>query len=160
VTDLLAKLDPIAVYAALVSTALGILEFVKWRTGGARFAVSATPNMQSLDDLDVDGALTFIAIEVRNIGALPTTITHVVLIAYKTRLHRILGIIEKNAICTNPTVGQAAPFELSQGGRFFTVAKQEGKAVGWSQHYRLYAGVYHTMCRRPLIARIKPLPTS
>ena len=152
--------DLIAVYAAFVSTALGILEFVKWRMGGARFAVSATPNMQSVDDLHIDGAPTFIAIEVRNIGALPTTITHVILIAYKSRLHRMLGLIEKNAICTNPTAGQAAPFELSPGGRFFTTAKQEGIAVGWSQHYHLYAGVYHTMSRRPLLARIKPLPTA
>lgn len=150
-------LDPVAVYAAIVSTIVFVWEVFKWWRGEASFEVSVAPDM--LDINEPEPRRTFVAIEVRNTGNAATTITHVALLGYKSRLHRLFNKPTKNALVNSSTANRT-PFELKPGGRFLATGEQNDLVVGWSQHYWLYGGVYHTMRKRPLLARIKPLSTN
>lgn len=147
-------LDPVALYAAVVSTAVFLWEVFKWWRGEAAFRVSASPNMIGIG---LSGATpTMILVEVNNTGKATTTITSVELKAYKTPLHRYFSKPIKCAR-VNSATANTVPFELKPGGRFLATGEQNSLVVGWSQHYTLYAGVYHTLSNRPLLARIKPI---
>lgn len=150
-------LDPVALYAAVVSTIVLLWEWFKWWRGEASFEVTANPNMFDLSS-DIDQINPLIAIEVRNTGKVPTTITHVVLMAYKSPVHRLFDKPAKKAIVNSGTA-QRVPCEVQSGGRFLATGQQNDLVIGWSQHYALYAGVSHTLSRRPLLARIRPLKT-
>jgi hypothetical protein len=138
------SLNPLAVYAAVVATAVFAWDVWKWWHSRARFTVRVGANMtEAPAGFGGSTAPYKIAIEVCNIGSATTTITHVVLQAYPSWLHRLMVWAKENAMVTKP--GRATlPYSLQPGDRFLATCEQNDLVVGWSQHYYLYAGVFHT----------------
>ena len=100
---------------------------------------------------------TYIVVNFYNVGSMTTTVTHVVVHAYKTRLHRWLRLKPlKSKLVPKPTP-QSVPFEVKSGNYFMSTCNQTIDLVGWSHHHALYAGVCHTLSKRDKLAYVKPI---
>ncbi len=62
----------IAVWGALLSTALGLFEIYKWKRSGPRLRVQASGPMISMDKFDKN---QYVSIRISNIGDAPTTLS-------------------------------------------------------------------------------------
>src|SRR5271156_4506353 len=82
------KIDPVAIYAAIVSTSVLIWQIFVWFHTGPRLRVSASTNMMTHGDPLRDGN-TYIVANVRNAGTEQMTVTHVGMVAFRSWLHRL-----------------------------------------------------------------------
>lgn len=69
------KIDPVAIYAAIVATTVLVWDVIKWLRDGPRLHGSAGANMSIYDGSRRDDDLYF-TLDVSNTGSKPTTITN------------------------------------------------------------------------------------
>jgi hypothetical protein len=150
------KLDPLAIYGAVVATTSIAWQIFTWWHKGAKLRGHAVPNMIEIGGNVRDGK-TYIGLDVSNIGDAPTTITHVVLMGYHNRFSRLLRRTEVKAAVVTHNLAQTIPYTLAAGGRFMSRVIQEPKIEQWSRDYCLYMGVFHSMRRRPYLVRVKQI---
>src|SRR5262249_45084452 len=104
-----------------------------------------------------DGKVTYIGLDISNVGDAPTTITQGVLMGYRHRFSRFLRQTEVKAAIVNHSLAQTIPYTLPCGGRLMSRVIQEPDIEQWSRDYVLYMGVCHSMRRRPYLLRVKPI---
>jgi len=152
------KIDPVAIYAATISTIVLLWQIFVWFRTGPRLKISVSSNMKTFGALE-DGN-TYIVANVVNTGTQPTTIPHVVGYAYRNRLIYILGkpsntFWVKHSVATYPI-----PYPLEVGKTFMSMMIQEETIEQLSRDRLLYFGVVHAFGKTPVIARVRPIRAS
>ena len=151
------KLDPIAIYAAAVATAILIWDVAKWLRSGPRVKLRALPSMETFNDPDPQRkGKTYILVVVTNIGSSPTTITHLAIAYYKNQWDRVRRKTKKQGIII---IGQASPHlplphVLRVGEEWSGMIEQNPELVQMAKNGVLYADVYHSVNNRPARVRI------
>jgi hypothetical protein len=150
------KIDPIAIYAAIVSTSVLIWQIFVWFRTGPRLRVSASTNMMTLGDPLRDGK-TYIVVNVRNVGTEQTTITHVVMFAYRSWLYRLRNKPSRTFLFNHHVAAYPLPYVLEAGKTFMSMVAQDPSVENMSRENLLYVAIVHSFSKRPLLARVQPI---
>jgi hypothetical protein len=170
--DLVWKVDPVALYAAVLSTLIFCWELWKWYRRGPKLRGFVSSNMKIRDGAMVSSNMkfhggpikddnTYLAFKVWNIGTEPTTISLVVLQGYKSWWRRLMKSQKPDFQAPQMVRGfpDPIPYELGVGKEFMTSGRQSEEIEERTREYRLYCAVYHSFGNnRPLLLRIKPIP--
>ena len=81
------KIDPVAVYAALVATMVFAWNVYVWRNSGPRLNVTANMNMLVIGGSADEEKKFFLIVRGTNVGSKKTTITNVVILSYDNIWH-------------------------------------------------------------------------
>jgi hypothetical protein len=145
-------LDPIAVYAAIVSTSSVLFAFVQWWRSGPRLTGKARGNMKLAPD---DTGRTYINFSVYNRGTRRTKVTMIGLRTYPSWYAKIRGRPDWAAVLPKPLHVQL-PATLEPGDYIVAVMPQDEEMVSKSQGM-LFAEIYYTDHEKPFEMRIKPI---
>lgn len=150
-------IDYIAVYAAIVATAVFGWDIIKWIRGGARLHLSASPNMEpyNVPDARVQGK-RYIMVRAVNTGSSPTTITNLTTAQFAGWRQRVFGKPMFLAWVGNPSIAGSGkvPQILKPGEEWVGFIEQSGGLVKLATEGLLYAQVYHSVGKKPVRARI------
>jgi hypothetical protein len=155
--------DWIAVYAAVVSTAVMIWDVCKWRREKiVKLDGAATPGMEAFGSAvtPITKGRKYVAVRVANQGSLTCEVTHLVLLSHSNAFNRWRGKNNGAAFVADPvsSVTQCRlPFTLEPGKQFMGMIEQTAELEDWSRRENLYAGVIHSLNRRPYLMRIEPI---
>lgn len=150
------KIDPVAMYAALVATLVLLWDILKWWRSGTRLRISANSDMETVGYIHGDGK-TYILVNVTNTGSAPTTITHLVGYVYKTKLHRWFRRNPNRSFFVSNNEVSPIPFKLEPGAQFTGMIQQTDDIVEWSKSSNLYVGVYHSMRKTRVLVSVPPI---
>jgi hypothetical protein len=150
------KIDPVAIYAAIVSTSLLIWQVFVWFRTGPRLRVSASTNMTTHGDALRDDEIYIVA-NVWNVGTEQTTITHVVMFAYRSWLHRLRNKPSKTIFVNHRVADFPLPYVLKAGKTFTSIVAQNQTVEKMSRESLLFLGIVHSFSKRPLFARVQPI---
>jgi hypothetical protein len=156
-------LDPVAVYAAVVSTTAIVWDVIKWRRERTvSLKGFATPNM-----IAAGGAITpltrgkkYIRASVSNYATMPCMIQQTVILAYPNFLARWRGKSSFSAIVLDPMTtltGKRLPYKLEPGDEFSGLCEQTRELEELSRSKLLYVGVCHSLAQRPFLLRVPPI---
>ena len=138
-------LDPIAVYAAVVSTSSFIFAFVQWYRSGPRLTGHSSSNMKVMPD---ESGRTYVNFTVYNRGTRRTMVTGIGLRTYPSALARFRRKADWAAVVPNPLHVQL-PKVLEPGDYFIAGMPQNDELVQRSGG-RLFAEIYFTDSEKPL----------
>lgn len=141
------KIDLVAVYAALLSTAITIWEFIKWRHRN-RIDLHCTPNMIIVPSSNP--GQKYINFVVTNKGDKPTTLTHVLGYYWPTWFDKLRNNERKAFIVKCDKV----PCIVNPGERWSYQAIQDKYIEKLAQDGLLYLGVSHSMAKKEVLRRI------
>jgi hypothetical protein len=150
------KVDPVAAYAAIVSTGVLIWQIFVWLRTGPQVKVTASSNMKTFGGLSEDGK-TYVIVNVRNVGTQQTTITHVVMFAYNNRWRFFRKKPSNTFIVNHRVVAYPIPYVLEIGHTFMSMIVQDEALEKMSREKLLYAGIIHSFSERTLFVRIPPI---
>lgn len=150
--------DWIAGYAALVSTLVVVWEVYKYyRSEKVRLTGYTTSNMLTFNVPGTDGK-TYIVLKIHNRGAVPCTVTHVYLAAYKNKWTELRNEPDRIWwVPTSGTFGPQLPFRMEKGDQFSSAILQNEEIVEATNKYRAFMGIQHTMSEKPFLIRVKPI---
>ena len=151
------KLDLIAIYAAVVATAILIWDVAKWLRTGPRIKLRASANMEMLNDPDPRRVgKTYILVVVTNVGSSPTTVTHLAVAFYKNQWDRVRRRPKEQGVImiAQATPHLPLPHVLRVGEEWSGMIEQDLKIVQWTKNGVLYAEVYDSVHKRPARVRI------
>ena len=155
--------DWVAVYAAVVATAVMIWDIYKWRREKKiKLYGTATSGMSAYGSAitPVTQGKTYVTVRVANQGSLPCVITHLWLVSHSNVFNRWRGKNNRAAFIADPVsaVTQCRlPFRLELGNEFTGLIEQNAELEEWSRKEKLYAGVVHSMSKRPYLMRLQPI---
>jgi hypothetical protein len=145
----------LALYAALVSTAVFVLEIRRWIESGPRLSISLMTNAQFLGQEDQPA---FVLVNVFNRGSLPTTITNLSLHYYWYPFHRYLGLRERRMmVVLDPRVPgnqQATPQLIKPGETWSGAVDRNAEFLEMARTGCLYVGVTASHADKPKLHRI------
>ena len=147
------ELDPVAVYAAVVSTAVFIFALVQWWRTGPRLVGHASANMKFHPD-NSDG--TYVSMTVYNRGTRRTKITSLGLATYSSRWARIRRKANWKAFIPNLLHTQL-PVLLEPGDYVIASMVQNAEIVEKSKKELLVIEVYYTDHSHPFELRLQPI---
>lgn len=148
-------IDVVAVYAAIVATAVLIWEVYKWFRSGAQLRSFIQPNMECVGGrLEDDN--TYLVLNVKNVGTAPTTITNVTLHTFDNAWKRIRNIPTKSLVVLDASPMQL-PHTLEVGKYALGMIKQTEELEQMSRTALLYCNVHHTFSEKPIVLRIQPI---
>lgn len=154
--EIVGQIEPVALYAAIVATAVLVWDIIKWRRSGARLKGIAGSNMVTFGMGPMDNQ-RHVVISVDNIGDRPTTVSGVYLQGYANRWRRFRRRPDKSAVINSGLqANYPIPHRLDVGANFKASVQQTPELEEWSRAHRLYAEVAHS-AGRPLWLRIKPI---
>lgn len=160
--NIVSKIDLIAVYAAVVASAVLIWDVIKWMGSKARLNGRLSTGMKmfgfTVPGYSADQFYT--SISVTNVGNQPTTITHVLLYAYGCWFNRF--VLRKRStsafVAHDSRLGQI-PYLLEPGKMFSTYVAENDEYISLSQNERLYVVISHSMGRDHYM-RVPPISSS
>jgi hypothetical protein len=151
-----AKIDPIAIYAAVLSTIVFIWNAFVWWGTGPLLKVSASSDMKMFGPGARDNS-SYIVANVSNVGTQQTTITHVIGFAYRNRWDRIRNKPSEAFVVNHGMPAYPLPYVLQAGQTFMSMALQTEKVEKLSRDGLLYVGIIHSFRHRPVLARVRPI---
>lgn len=140
-------IDPVAFYAALLSTAIAVWEYVKWR-GRNYLEVNCNANMLFLPSSDKK---KYIVARATNKGQTATTITHLGLYYWENRFKRIFKRPSQIYMINTDTV----PKVINPGEQWMGQGEQTAEVEQMASEGLLYAIVFHSMGKKGILRRIK-----
>lgn len=140
-------IDPLAAYAAILSTLIAIWEFLKWRNRHS-IRLSCNPNMEFFPTSDNK---TYIIANVINTGETPTTITHFLGYYWESWFHKLFKSNTKAFIVSAVNV----PAVVQPGGQWMGQVHQDENIEKMAHEGLLYIGVVHSMRKREVLQRLK-----
>ena len=155
--NLVAEIDPVAIYAALVATTILIWDVVKWFRSGPRIKVRLNSNMILVGDPDPSRhGKTFISVMVTNVGSSPTTITNLCGAHFRNRWDQLRKKSDKQFVVIAPQAAQHLPLPhvLKVGEEWRGLIEQTPKIVQMAKEGLLYAAVYQSVKSRSVSVRI------
>jgi len=148
------KIDPIAVYAALVATLVFAWNIYVWRNSGPRLNVTASMNMLIIGGYGEEDDKMFLVVRATNIGGKRTTITNVLILSYKNFWEWLRNRPSFTAIFNNTEPAFPLPYVLDVGHNFMNKADQ-AELTGRIRDTYFYAGVEHSFSKKPVMVRLK-----
>lgn len=145
-----------AAWLGAITGSLALLwDIIKWGRTGPRIRVSVAPNMSAYGAAEILlGKEVCILIEANNIGDGRTTITHLVGFYYDSWMKQFFRCKPtKSMVVPNPTPGRL-PHVLDKGERWVGMMEQTEELARMSRSGYLFCGVYHSISRRPVLARL------
>ena len=107
------KIDPVAVYAALVATMVFAWNVYVWRNSGPRLNVTATMNMLVIGGGADEEKKSFLIVRGTNVGSKKTTITNVVILSYDNIWQRFRNKPTWSAVFNNQGGDYPIPYVLN-----------------------------------------------
>lgn len=150
------QIDPVALYAAVVATAVFVWDIVKWRQSGVHLKGYANSNMKTLHMGDLDD-LTYISIRVNNEGDRPTTITGIYLKSYGSAWKKFRKNSSFQAVVNSYLEDRyPIPYRFEVGAPYTALILQTPELEKMSREMRLYAEVAFG-AKGSLMLRIPPI---
>lgn len=146
-------LDPIAVYAAVVSTSGVIFSFLQWLRSGPRLAGHAAGNMKVMPD---PTNRTYVNVTIYNRGTRRTKITTIGLKTYPSRWARLRRKADWAAVIPQP-LHATLPALLEPGDYIIAGMPQEKEIIEKSRKSILVIEAYYTDHERPFEMRVAPI---
>lgn len=147
------ELDPVSVYAAVVSTAAIVFAFIQWWRTGPRMQGHASDNMKFHPD---PTKATYLSATVYNRGTRRTKVTTIGLATYPSLWATIRGKANWKAFVPSPLHVQL-PTLLEPGDYIIAAINQDSDLIEKSRNGRLYVEIYYTDGKRPLNLRVSPI---
>ena len=141
------NLDPIALYAAILSTIIAIWEYIKWRARNC-IEVKCNTNMLFIPSKDKN---KYIVANVTNKGQTATTITHFALYYWKNRFDKFFNQAQQSFIVNTDQVPQV----IQPGEQWMAQVIQSEELVSMATEGCLYAVIIHSMGKKEILCRIK-----
>ena len=155
--------DPLAIYAAIVSTVVFVWDIVKWRRQERLYLVgSATGDMAPSGSAIAVQTMgkTLISLRVDNRGHIPCEISNMLILVYDNWWKAVRGKAFKTIIIPDPLTSltqMPLPYRLEPGGTYLGLCVQQPEHEEWSRKKRLYVGVLHNMSTRPFKVRLNAI---
>lgn len=141
------SIDPVALYAALLSTTIAIWEYVKWR-GRNYLDVRCNANMLFIPSTNKK---KYIVANATNKGQTATTITHLGLYYWENRFKRIFRRPKLTFMVNTDTV----PKVINPGEQWMGQGEQTTEVEKMALEGLLYAVVFHSMGKKGILRRIR-----
>jgi hypothetical protein len=148
------KIDPTAIYAALVATLVFAWNIYVWRNSGPRLKVTARMNMLIMGGSAEEESKVFLIVDPTNIGSKKTTITNVLVLSYANGWRRFRKRPNWTAVFNNVGGTYPVPYVLDVGHNFSSKADQVELVEKIRDTY-FYAGVAHSFANVPVLVRVK-----
>jgi hypothetical protein len=142
--------DPVALYAAILSSAVAVWEFIKWRQKNA-IEVTFMANMKFMPSVDNN---SWIIAKVINKGDTQTTITSFHGYVWKNRLDRFLGR-KKSLITAFIIPTDNLPKIIEPGEQWIGKLLQNEEIKNFAHKQILYLCISHTMSKKDVVKRLK-----
>jgi hypothetical protein len=152
----LGRIDVVAAYAAILSTIVFLWQVYTWWRKGPRLRLALATNMVTYGSAGKSND-SYVTYNVANIGDADTTITHVAIYGYPNWWTRVRRRPTLTAIVDHAVVAYPIPYVLKPGQTFMSMAIQSTQLEQWSREFYLYGVIIHSVSRRPLTARIRPI---
>ena len=150
------EIDLIAIYAAILSTAIFIWELIRWYRRGPRLEGYSTSNM-----IIVGGAYEdknhYIRCNIYNRGNEATTINNVGIIGYKNKKNKKRNNPSFQGVVPQDNSAYSMPYRIEIGGEFSAMCKQNDELIKKSNELDLYYAIYHSFSDEPKLIRIHPI---
>lgn len=140
------QIDPVATYAAILSTAIAVWEFIKWRSRHS-IRLRCNPNMLFIPSTDKK---TYIIANVTNTGETATTITHLLMYYWPSVWHKIFRRGRQSFIVNSPDV----PKIVQPGEQWMGQAHQDENIERMAKDGVLFMGVIHSLGKKEIMQRI------
>lgn len=115
---IVSQIELVALYAAVVATAVLVWDVIKWRRAGARLKGTVTANMVTFGMGQMDDQ-AYVVIDVDNIGDRPTTISGVYLKGYANRWNELREKPEKQYVINSALqANYSIPYRFDVGANF------------------------------------------
>jgi hypothetical protein len=137
------RIDPVAIYAATVSTCVLIWQIFVWLRTGPKLKVSASANMKTFGGFQQDDN-AYVLIKVRNVGTQQTTITHVVGFSYRSRWAHLRRKPSGTFVVNHSVAAYPIPYVLGAGQTFMSMIVQDQSVEKQSRETLLFVGVIHS----------------
>ena len=148
-------------WGASIATIVLAWDVYKWKHSAAKIKLSASPNMTMLGAADPQLAgTTFVSLEVVNIGARATTITHLVGFHYSNNWMRMRRKADTSFVVMNNAFDKQLPFELQPGARWMGGFEQNKDLEKMGNSGYLCLGVIHATAKRPVLTRVRIVPNA
>ncbi len=142
------QIDPVAAYAAVLSTYIAVAEFFKWRNKNA-IKLTCNANMLFIPSHDKK---KYVVANVVNKGETQTTITHFIGYYWPNHWNRLVHRKSKKAFIIN---SGNLPIVVQPGEQWMGQALQSQEIEDMALNRLLYIGVIHTMGKKEILKRIK-----
>jgi len=142
--------DIAAWWGAGLATVVFAWEVYKWATSGPRLVMRLLPNMQSPGGPADD---TSVMVEVVNRGDMLTTITHLAVYHYQSRMHKLFDKRKGQGVIPSPGWGPGVPFEIGPGQRWTGAMTQQPLLDTYSGGV-IYVVIMHTGSNRDVMQRL------
>jgi hypothetical protein len=152
------KLDPIAIYAALVASVVLVWDIIKWARKGPKLKLHVIVPAKIVNPDDEDGEGTYAFVTVTNVGTFPTTITHLGMAYYQSWWKAKMDIVTKEMYVVDPDVaegGRPLPAELQFGKQWTGGIRYKEEVKRMVRDGYLFFCVYHSLGNRPKMVRIQ-----
>jgi hypothetical protein len=140
-------IDPVALYAAILSTIIAVGEIIKWRARN-RIEVKCNPNIIIVPSNDNN---KYVCTNVVNKGEFPTTITHLLMFYWENRIDKMLKRKRQSFVINTNQV----PKIVNPGEQWMGQALQDDKIEKMALDGYLYFGVIHSMGKKEILRRVK-----
>jgi hypothetical protein len=141
------QIDPVATYAAVLSSAIALWEFWKWRNRNA-IRLTCTPNMIEMPRRNKEA---YIVANVVNLGDRPTTITHLCGYYWKTHWDYLLRRNRLSFIVNSPNV----PKVVQPGEQWMGQIIQDKEMDQRLTSGVLKIGVFHSLSKKEIMRRVR-----
>lgn len=145
----------VAVYAAIVATAVAVWDVVKWKMQGPQLEVEVQSGMR-LYGRPTPDEREFVVMRVTNRGDRPTTITNMGYLQYRddfvARWNRNGNAFA--AIVPQPSDAQPLPFVLAPGVQWVGMGVQDAELSQMARTGCLMCAVYHSHTNKPIRRRV------
>lgn len=148
------QIDWIAIYAAIVATAVLIWDIVKWKRSGPRVRFSTQTGMRTVGAGGFDGR-DLVSMTVVNVGDGSTTITSIGFLYYKGWWDFLRRRSTKAFVIPKPSDSQPLPFELRPGVVWHGLCTQDSEVEEMAKNGRLYCVVYLSHQRKGISDRVR-----
>jgi len=139
--------DPIALYAAVLSTSTILWEIIKWRFRN-NVDILCSANMLLIPSTNNK---KYIGVTATNKGSMPTTITHFIMYYWENKFNKIFNIKRKSFIVNSDQV----PKTIGSGERWIAQAEQTAEVEEMAKEGYLLVGIIHSMGKKEIMRRIK-----
>ena len=150
------ELNPISIYSAVVATGVAIWQVYTYVRDGPRLKATAGSNRRIVDGGGLDSK-TYIVVNVVNVGNRATTIQVFGLYVYENWWKRFRRKSSTALVIIPATSGNTVPHVLEPGHTFMGLATQTDEIVKLSREKLTYLLVAHSMGKREVLVRLRPI---
>ena len=149
------ELDPISLYAAIVSTSTAIFAVVQWWKTGPRIEGHVAGDVLIIPD-DDDDANRYLSCTIYNRGSRRTTVSMVKVTSYRNKWTKLLRRPLLTGIIPNPRWA-TLPKVLEPGDYIIVGTLQDEQIISRSRNELFYMSVHYSDATKPILLRVKPI---